>query len=206
MEIIGGLEREIQVNLDLQALQSRKIPIERVLSLGASENLNVPAGHVASGEREVTLRTLGEFRSVDEIRDLVVMDEGGTQVRIRDIGTVVDGYKEVRKTARTNGKPAVAIEIRKQSGTNTVEVADHVFKAVALLQKTLPPDYTLTRIIDSADRVQKEVHEVGLSIFYGALMAVAVIFIFMLDWRSTLISALGKYSYVMARLLREWPA
>ncbi len=204
VEIVGGLEREIQVNLDLQALQSRKIPIERVLSLAASENLNVPAGHVAAGEREVTLRTLGEFRSIDEIRDLVVTDEGGTQVRIRDVGTVLDGYKEVRKTARTNGKPAVAIEIRKQSGTNTVEVADHVFQAVAQLRKTLPPDYTLTSIIDSAARVQKEVHEVGLSIFYGALMAVAVIFIFMLDWRSTFISALALPTSVISTFFFMW--
>jgi HAE1 family hydrophobic/amphiphilic exporter-1 len=204
VEIIGGLEREIQVNLDLQALQSRKIPIERVLSLTASENLNVPAGHVATGEREVTLRTLGEFRSIDEIRDVVVTDQGGSQVRIRDIGTVVDGFKEVRKTARTDGKPAVAIEIRKQSGTNTVEVADHVFEAVAQLRKTLPPDYTLTSIIDSAVRVQREVHEVGLSIFYGALMAVAVIFIFMLDWRSTFISALALPTSVITTFFFMW--
>ena len=204
VEIVGGLEREIQVNLDLDALQSRQIPIERVLSLMASENLNVPAGHVTTGERELTLRTLGEFRSIDEIRNLVVFDQGGTQVRIRDIGTVVDGYKEVRKTARTDGKPAVAVEIRKQSGTNTVEVADHVFKAVAQLEQVLPPDYTLTRIVDSAERVQNEVHEVGLSIVYGALMAVAVIFIFMLDWRSTFISALALPTSVITTFFCMW--
>ena len=204
VEVLGGLEREIQVNLDLQALQSRRIPIERVLSLMASENLNVPAGHVTTGAREVTLRTLGEFRSLDEIANLVVMDQGGGQIRIRDIGTVVDGYKEIRKTARTNGKPAVAIEIRKQSGTNTVEVAANVFKAIDRLQQTLPPDYTLTKIIDSAERVQKEVHEVGLSIVYGALMAVAVIFFFMLDWRSTFISGLALPTSVITTFFFMW--
>lgn len=204
VEILGGLEREIQVNLDLQALQSRRIPIERVLDLMASENLNVPAGHVVTGQREVTLRTLGEFRSVDEIANLVVLDQGGTQVRIRDIGTVVDGYKEIRKTARTDGKPAIAIEIRRQSGTNTVEVAKNVFKAVENLKTQLPPDYALTKIIDSADRVQKEVHEVGLTIVYGALMAVAVIFFFMLDWRSTFISALALPTSVITTFFFMW--
>ncbi len=204
VEIIGGLQREIQVNLDLQALQSRQIPIERVLSLMASENLNVPAGHVTSGEREVTLRTLGEFRSVEEIRNLVVLDQGGTQVRVRDIGTVVDGYKEVRKTARTNGKPAVAIEIRKQSGANTVEVADAVFKAVDGLRAQLPPDYTLTKIIDSAARVREQVADVGLTIVYGALMAVLVIYIFMLDWRSTFISALALPTSVISTFFLMW--
>ncbi|MDP3938018.1 MAG: efflux RND transporter permease subunit [Deltaproteobacteria bacterium] len=204
VDIIGGLEREIQINLDLHALQAHRIPIERVVGLMRSENMNVPGGHVTSGQRELTIRTLGEFRNLEEIADLVVSDEGGTQVRIRDIGTVVDGYKEVRKSARTNGLPAVAVEIRKQSGSNTVEVAENVFHAVDKLREVLPPDYRLITIIDSAERVNLQVDEVGLSIFYGALMAVFVIFIFMLDWRSTVISALALPTSVISTFFFMW--
>jgi hydrophobe/amphiphile efflux-1 (HAE1) family protein len=204
VEIIGGLEREIQVNLDLHALQAHRIPVERILTLMESENLNVPGGHVKTGEREVTMRTLGEFGSVEEIADLVVSDQGGTQVRIRDIGTVVDGYKEIRKTARTNGQAAVAVEVRKQSGTNTVEVAENVFEAVAGLEAVLPADFQMTTIVDSAERVQTEVGEVGLTIFYGAVMAVIVVFVFMLDWRSTFISGLALPTSVISTFLFMW--
>ncbi len=204
VEIIGGLEREIQVNLDLDALQAHRIPIERVLALMELENLNVPGGHVRTGEREVTMRTLGEFESLDEIADLVVSDQGGTQVRIQDIGTVVDGYKEIRKTARTNGEPAVAVEVRKQSGTNTVEVAENVFRAVAGLETVLPADFQMTKIVDSAERVQTEVGEVGLTIFYGAVMAVIVVFVFMLDWRSTFISGMALPTSVISTFFFMW--
>lgn len=204
VEIIGGLEREIQVNLDLDALQAHQIPIERVLRLMETENLNVPGGHVTTGGREVTLRTLGEFQSLDEIANLVVSDEAGTQVRIRDIGAVVNGYKDIRKTARTNMLPAVAMEIRKQSGSNTVEVAENVFEAIEELKGVIPPDYKLTRIVDSAARVKDQVSEVGLTIFYGALMAVFVVFIFMLDWRSTVISALALPTSIVSTFFFMW--
>ena len=187
----GGEEREIEAQLSAEKLVHYGVSIAQVSQALALQNVNVPTGRVDSGEKEATLRLQVEVARVGDLSSVVVMSAGGVPVTVGDLGEVVDTKKERRTLVRVNGQDAVAIDVLKQSGGNTVAVADALVDPVAELRAALPPGVHLDTIIDSSVFVRENAEHVQQELSLGALAAICVIFLFMLDWRSTLISALA---------------
>jgi hydrophobic/amphiphilic exporter-1 (mainly G- bacteria), HAE1 family len=197
VQVNGGEVREIQVNLDPGRLEALGLPVQAVADKLEYENLDLPAGKVVREGQNIALRTKGEFRSTAEIENVILRSAGGSTVRIKDVGTVIDGYKERESTTRLNGADAVSFAVRKQSGANTVEISKRVLALLAKVKPTFP-DLQISPVHDDADFIKSNVDQVREHIIFGGIMAVFVIFIFMRDWRSTLISALALPTSVIA--------
>ena len=191
VDVIGGLEREIQVNLDMQKMVSYNIPMTKVLNIIGNENINIPAGRIDLKREEMMVRTKGEFSSINQINNLVVNVNNGVPVYLKDIAVVKDGFKDVREISKINGVNSVSFSVKKQSGANTVAVADKVKKALIVLQKNLPQDMKILSIEDQSVDVKMDLANVREAIILGVIMAVLIVFLFMRDWRSTVICALA---------------
>ncbi len=139
-QILGGLEREINILVDRDKLAAYRLSLEHVIRKLAMENVNVSGGHVKEGHREFLVRTMGEYKDTAAMMNTIIAVYGGATVYLRDVATVLDTYKEVRNYARVNRKPSVAMMVMKQSGSNTVQVVDRVTKALAEMQGQMPAD------------------------------------------------------------------
>ncbi len=192
VEVKGGATREIRVELDRAKIDSLRLdPASIVMRLRAA-NLNVPAGHYDEGTKEVSVRTLGDFANVEQIRDTIVATAAdGSTVKLRDVAKVDDAFADRTELIRSNGAETVSFSILKQSGKNTIEIADAVKVKLVGLQKALPADMKSDEIFDQSRFIKENVHEVETSIVFGGAMAILIILIFMLDLRSTLISAVA---------------
>lgn len=192
VDVKGGAAREIRVSLDRAKLDALRLDPSAVVMRLRAANLNVPAGHYDEGTKEVSVRTVGDFQDVEAIRNTIVATAAdGSVVKLRDVGSVEDGFEEQQTLVRVNSDETVSFDILKQSGTNTVAVADGVKAKLAKLQKDLPPDLKVTEIVDQSRFIRENIHEVEISIVFGGAMAILIILIFMLDLRSTMISAVA---------------
>lgn len=192
VEVRGGARREVRILLDRAKVDALMVPVEAIVQRLRAENLTVPAGHFDEGTREVSVRTVGEFAKVEQVRDLVVTTgRDGSVVRLRDIARVEDGFEDKRGEVRVNGQDAVTFDVLKQSGTNTIEVAQAVRKAVLALGPKLPEGMMVEPVIDQSRIIQNSVDTVKHDIVFGGAMAILVILVFMLDLRSTLISSVA---------------
>ncbi len=192
VDVRGGAPREVQVALDHKKIQALGLDPLAVIERLRGANLDVPAGHVDEGNKEVSIRTTASLGTVDAIRDVIVANTAdGSVVRLRDVARVEDGYADVVSIVRANGVDTVGFEIVKQSGSNTVAVADAVKARLALLEKDLPKEMAIAPIVDQSKYIRENAHEVETAIVFGGAMAILVILIFMLDLRSTLISAVA---------------
>jgi hydrophobe/amphiphile efflux-1 (HAE1) family protein len=205
VSVVGGLEREVHVYVDPQRLDELGLSLGQVAQQVGMEGFDLPGGRITSGGSELTIKTEGRYRSLDELKDLVVgtVVTGG-QIKLKDVARVEDGFKEVRTATRLDGKDAVTLQIQKAGGTNTVAIADQVYKAIAKLEQSLPKDVRLNKAIDTSEFIRKNIHDVREDIVFGGLMAVLVIFLFMLDWRSTFISSLSLPTSVVTTFLAMW--
>src|SRR5205085_6412874 len=153
---------------------------------------NLPAGHLTLGPTELTVRTLGEFRDVEEIQSLpIATSRNGSQVRLGEVARVTDGVAERRTIARLDGQDAVIIEVVKQPGSNTVQVADAVKKALGPVSQGIGNGFETTLLIDQSDLIRANAQEVYVALFFGGAMAVLIILLFLLDPRGTFISSLA---------------
>ncbi|MBX3190458.1 MAG: efflux RND transporter permease subunit [Labilithrix sp.] len=199
VEVKGGAEREIHVDLDRAKIDALGLSTFAILQQIRAQNLNVPAGHYDEGAREISVRTVGELRTADEIRELVVATaRDGSSVRLSDVASVEDGYQELRTRIRVNGEPAVAFDVLKQSGTNTIAVSDAVREKLAAVEKTFPAGMRADLIIEQARFIRENTHEVEVAIVFGGAMAILVILVFMLDLRSMLISSVALPTSVVS--------
>jgi len=174
----GGLEREIHVNLDIDKVKALGLPLDLILTL--------PAGQIDRGNYEVTVRTLGEYTSVAQLRDTVVAMREGAAVTFGDIADVEDSWQRVRRIVRVGGDPGVRIAVYKQSGTNTVEVARRAMAELERIGQEFPQIHILP-IIDTSDYIKRSISNVGDSALYGGLLAVLVLLFFLRNLRSTLV-------------------
>jgi hydrophobe/amphiphile efflux-1 (HAE1) family protein len=205
VDVNGGQVREIQVNLDPGRLEALGLPLTSVADALAAANLDLPGGKVTAGNKDVVLRTKGEFRTVDEIGDVILRSAGGSTVRLKDVANIVDGYEDRTSTTRLNGQDAVSFSVRKQSGANTAEVSRRVHETLARVGASFA-ELTIQPVHDDARFIASNVEDVRLNIIFGGLMAVLIIFVFMRDWRSTLISALALPTSVIATFFFMWVA
>ncbi|HVS80286.1 MAG TPA: efflux RND transporter permease subunit [Pyrinomonadaceae bacterium] len=189
--IVGGLDRAINVWIDAERLAAYKIPITSVRDALQRQNADVPGGNVETGRRELVLRTLGRYTDPREMEELVVTNINGAPIKIRDIGRVEDGTKEQRSIARLNGQPTVTLEVRRQSGANTVEVIHNVKDQLARVSAQLPSDIKLETIRDQERYIDAALHEITRHLILGSILASLVVLLFMRSWRSTLIAAVA---------------
>ena len=190
IDIRGGVYREIRVELDrdrLQATGLTALDVERAL---ARENVTLPTGTVKSGFDDLYIRSLGEYRSLEEIALTVVAAPGGRPVRIRDIGEVRDAYEDVRYLVEMNGVPSISLGIQKQSGGNTVEGARAVRHEADLINQERD-DIHLTVVVDQSDFIRQSIGNVQRSAIWGSFLAIIVLYLFLRNHSSTLIITLA---------------
>ena len=198
VELIGGLEREIRVELDSRRLEAYDIPVQRIIQALASENLNVPGGRMDQEPREIILRTTGEFESPDQIDEIIVASRQGVPIYVRDVARVRDSFKELREIAKLNGRPSVSFIVRKQSGGNTVKVCDNLKKTLKNLKKELPAGTTIEIAADQSRYIRRSVDDTMRTLFLGALFVTIVVFLFLGNIRSTIIAALAIPTSIFA--------
>ena len=176
--IVGGQKREIQVFVDPDRVSGYGLSIQQVKDALARQNVEIPGGRITGGAQEEGLRTLGRIETPAGFEDLIVADRKGGPVRIRDIATVVDGEEEPRTLSRLNGRNAVSLVIRKQSGTNTVAVVDRLKSRLAGVQKGLPQDIQFEVVRDLSRFIKRSIHEVQDHLLLGGLLASLIVAVF----------------------------
>jgi HAE1 family hydrophobic/amphiphilic exporter-1 len=191
VRIVGGLERAINVWLDPDRLAAYNLPVTAVRDALRAQNADVPGGNVDAGGREYPLRTMGRIENAPAFADLVVTTIDGAPVRVRDLGRAEDGTKEQRSFARLDGVPTVSLEVRRQSGTNTVEVIKGVKAALERAKGQMPGDVRLEVIQDQSRYIEAALHEISVHLVLGSLLACLVVFAFMRSWRSVLIAGVA---------------
>ena len=191
VQIAGGLEREVHVLLDPKAMEALSVTANDVMGALRSQNLDVPAGRVEEANRERLVRVVGRIREPAQFANVVIADRGEGIVRLGQIAEVRDTTEEARSIALIDGKPAVGLDLLKVSGSNTVAVADAVQAAVAKLRQTLPEGVTLRVVRDNSVQIRESVKSVEHELILGALLTVAIVFLFLADGRATTITALS---------------
>lgn len=188
--VAGGLVREIQINLKLDEMRTRRIAPQQVVAAIQTENLNLPGGKVVENGQEINVRTPGNFQSIEEINNIIVANTRGVPVYVKDVATVTDGFAQVSSYTRLNGLDSISVSIRKQSGTNTVRVADEVKAELASLRRDFP-DVGVTVASDQSDFIHKSTEDSITDLILGGLFASAVVFLFFRDIRNTLVTIAG---------------
>jgi HAE1 family hydrophobic/amphiphilic exporter-1 len=185
-DIRGGLEREIHVDLFLDKVRALNISPAAVIRALRAENVNLPAGHIDRAHLEVTVRTLGEFTNLDQIRNTVLTSRGGTPIYVRDVAEVKDSYKEIDHVVKLNGRNAVVISLRRQPLANTVAVVERVKKEIHSINQ----DYhnvSVKAMRDTARYIRDAIYNVRRAALWGAMLAVLILLFFLRNVRSTLI-------------------
>ncbi len=186
VSVEGGLRRQIHVGLSREKITALQLPVDRIVNLLRVENQNIPLGEIDEGDTTYLVRSQGQFENLDEIRNLVVMTREGVPVYMRDIAEVTDSTEDLRSFTRINGRPGVRMRIVKQSGENTVAIADAVTEEIARINREVR-GVRLTKLDDSSVFIRRSIAAVQEAALLGAVLVIAIIFIFLRNVRSTVI-------------------
>ena len=191
VRLVGLARREIQILTDPNKLKAYGLAYAQVAGALQRENQDVPAGKLEQGGREPLVRVAGKFRSVEAFDRLIVAVRDGRPIYLPEVARVVDGIEDRRSASLVNDRPGLSLDIVKQSGSNTVEVADGVAQAVEAINKELPPHIRLRTVVDNSIFIRDSVHDVQLTLIIGGLLTVFIVFLFLNSWRSTVITGLA---------------
>ena len=187
-EIRGGLKREIHVNLSLDKMKALGLSPADIVSTLRAENVNLPAGHFDRAHLEVTVRTLGEFTSLDQVRNTVVTLRGGRPVYLKDVAEVVDSYEEVDNVVRLNGRNAVVLRVRKQPTANTVAVSDGVKREIDRINQD-HREVKVQALRDKARYIRNAIRNVSIAALWGGALAILILLFFLRNFRSAFVIA-----------------
>lgn len=190
ISLVGGVRREIAIHLKPKALESFRISAEQVLTVIRSENQDLPAGPLLGGGTDPTVQVQGRLKSADAFANLIVARRFGQPVYLHQLASVVDGEEEVESLALVNGQRAIALDIVKAQGENTIAVADAVLAATTQLQKEMPQGVEISVVRDASRAIRNSVASVQRNIVEGALLTIFIVFLFLSSWRSTVITGL----------------
>jgi HAE1 family hydrophobic/amphiphilic exporter-1 len=204
VNMIGGGTREIQIQLDPEKMRAYGLTFTDVSNAVRQQNLEVPGGRVNQGGTELTLRTMGRINDAEQFNDVAVVTRGTFVVKIRDIGKVADTIEEPRTAARLNGVPAVTLTVQKQSGQNTVAIAQGVKQRLAEIQPTLPAGFRTEVIGDQSIFIEASLHAIEEHLIIGGILAAVVVFIFLWNFRATAIAALAIPTSIIATFAVMW--
>ncbi|MGH9860761.1 MAG: efflux RND transporter permease subunit [Candidatus Acidiferrales bacterium] len=194
----GGQARQVRVLMDAERLTAHRLTVIDVRNAIRTENVEAPGGRVIHGDQELGLRTLGRVPTADKFADIIVATRGSTPIRLRDIATVEDGAEEERSWTQLGGKDVIQLEVRRQSGTNTVRVADEVKARLADLEGELPPGVEMRVIRDTSEFIKASVHSLIEHLTLGSVLASLVVLLFIRNWRAVLIASLAIPTSVIA--------
>jgi HAE1 family hydrophobic/amphiphilic exporter-1 len=189
--IIGGQPRQINVIADTAKLAAVDLTVADLVRALQSQNIQLPGGQVEQGLRDLTLRTYGRVGAPDEFGEIAISTRPGYTVKVKDVARVEDGTAEPASVARVNGQPAVVLQIRKQSGTNTVAVIDRVKERLETLRTQLPPGWKMAIVRDQSSYIEASLHAVQEHLVLGALLAALIVLLFLRKFRLTVISAIA---------------
>jgi len=190
-EIVGGLKREIRVHLDPEALEKHGLTLQAVLKRLREENVEQFGGRVTIGPKEIISRTVGEYKSLDDIRNILLTRSGEAKLYLRDVAEVVDASEEVRVITRLNGNPCVKLSVLKQATANTVEVAKAVTRRIREIEPVLPEGISLGIVENQADYVESALNGVRNSAVEAAVLLIFIIYLFLGSWRQVLVMVLA---------------
>ncbi|MBE0460566.1 MAG: efflux RND transporter permease subunit [Candidatus Aminicenantes bacterium] len=188
VDVWGGLEREIQVNLYPDKIKALGLPLDLIISKIRQENIDLPAGIIEKGNYEILIRIPGVYTNLDEIRETVVALRDRVPVRLKEIASIEDTHRRITRVARINGIPGIRIAINKQSGKNTVKVAEEVLKEIEKIQQDIP-QIQIIPVSNSSQFIKNAINNVGSAAMYGGILAILVLLLFLTNIRSTLIIA-----------------
>ncbi|MCK5126681.1 MAG: efflux RND transporter permease subunit [candidate division Zixibacteria bacterium] len=197
-DIVGGAVREIQIRLHPERLRALDITPAMIAFKMQQSNIELPAGRMVDGDREWILRTMGRFQSVQQIRDMVVLTPHGRLVRLEEVADVIDTEEEAETASRLNGLPCVGVDIRRQSGANTVDVASGVKSEIVDIMTKLPAGMEIITVTDASIFIEESIHDVLINIVYGGTLAILVIFLFLANGRATFISGIAIPTSIIA--------
>ncbi|HET9325416.1 MAG TPA: efflux RND transporter permease subunit [Candidatus Eisenbacteria bacterium] len=188
--VVGGLRREIHALLLPDRMEALGVSPDMVMAALRRENADTPAGRVERGSRENLVRLKGRLARPEDFANVIVATRDGSSIRLGQVARVEDAQEEERDAAYLDGQRAVAVEVRKQSGGNTVAIAEAVHEAIAELNQTLPTGVTLSIIQDNSTYIHESVDDVQRTLVEGAILTVLIVFVFLNSWRSTVITGL----------------
>ena len=201
VDIRGGLEREIHVNVDRSQLEAIGLSFSQVVSALRKENLDMPGGYLKTDQKEMLLRTSGQFTGISQIANTVVGHQSDAPIYLFQVAEVSDSFKERRDDTRIQGKPGVSIAIRKQPGENTVQVADRVLKRVEAIKQVLPAGMEISVLWDTSSFIRDSMTQIQQTAALGGVLAVCILFIFLQNLRSTLIIFVAIPTAVIATFI-----
>jgi HAE1 family hydrophobic/amphiphilic exporter-1 len=198
VSLTGTRDRQIRLYLDAEKLNAHNLTVNQVQRAVQNENIEIPGGRIIRGENELGIRTLGRIDAISQFGDIIVANVDGAPVRINDVGRVEDSFAEPRTWNMIEGKQAVTLDVRRQSGTNTVKIIGSVKKKLADIQKSLPPGVTIRVIRDQSDFINASVASLEEHLLFGSLLASLVVLFFIRSFRSVLIAAVAIPTSIIA--------
>ncbi len=187
----GGMAREIQIQVDPLRLRAYNLSIQQVTQTLQMNNLQLPAGYIENEHQEFMIQTAGEYNNIEEIENTSIMAMNGVNIRIKDIATVVDGFKEERQRIWANGNPSVMLWVQRQSDANTVQVCREVKKAVPHIEAQLPKGVSLELFYDSSTYIERSMSNLSSTGIQAILFAFLVLLFFLGNFRSSTIVAVS---------------
>jgi len=181
------LHRQINVEVDREKLASFNLTPQDVVRAVMNENKDTSAGNVRMGLTDYLVRVPGEFKEVEPMKQIVLALRNGSVVRLSDVGTVKDDFKELQRYVRINGQSGGILLVQKQSGANTVQVAREVRKRMEELKKRLPSDVEIIPVMDSSEDIERSIRDLSNSLLLGGLLTMVVVLIFLREWRATIV-------------------
>jgi HAE1 family hydrophobic/amphiphilic exporter-1 len=200
-DLVGGAEREILIEADADRLRAYNLSVNDIIQSVGAANIEVPGGNLNQGNRQLILRTMGKIKNVSDFSNVVISSDKNRTVYLSDVAVVKDTSEERTSLTRLNGQLAVGLEIRKQSGGNTVNIANQVKKELELLRRELPPDIKITMATDNSQFIEDSINDVLFDLIYGAILAVLVIYLFLANFRATIISAFALPTSVIGSFM-----
>src|SRR5678815_13080 len=202
--VLGSRNRQINVWLDAGRLQAHNLTVNDVARALQTQNADIPGGRLDQGALSVTMRTRGRVESPAEFGDIVIREVGGHPVLVRDVARIEDGEADPQTVATINGSPTVLLQIRKQSGTNTVEIVNGVKARLAQLRGVLPSGYELRIVRDQAEFIEASIDSVEEHLVVGSILAALVVLLFLGNLRSTVIAAISIPTSIIATFGLIW--
>ncbi len=199
--VSGGREKIVRVELSQNRLSAYGLTLSTIKSSLSKQNLELGGGKINEGKKDYIIRTTGEFSSVNDINNTVIETVNGYDVKLKDIGNAFMGYEDKTSEVYINGEPGVYVSITKQSGTNSVTVANAVYKKMAELKQTLPSDITLDIIADDTNTIRDTIQTLFDSAWQGLLLAVFILYIFLSSFKSTIIISISIPLSIIITLL-----
>jgi len=190
-EVMGGLKREIRIHMDPESLEKYGLSLSKVVNRLNQENIEQFAGRITAGPEEIIARTMGEYKDLDEIKEVILTKSGKGNVLVRDIGEVVDHFEEVRIITRFDAKPSVKVSVFKQAGANTMQVAKAIANKIQTLRPSLPGGIQVGMVENQADYIQAAVDGVRNTVLEAIALVMLVIYLFLGSWRQVLVMLLA---------------